>query len=150
MVGDYTRGTVKLPLKELSPGEHTLLLRAWDLYNNSSVAALRFFVEPTLAPDVVGLTMNPSPAVCGMPVRFVVTHDRPQSEIEVTIDIMNMQGGLVWCNTERAVCDGVEYCYEWSEGCPLQPGVYIVRAYVAFDGAVSSAKTRKMLVIDNK
>lgn len=154
MVGDYTRGLVKLPLKELPAGEHTLLFRAWDLYNNSSVATLNFFVEPSLAPDFVGLVVNPSPVVYGSPAKFILTHNRPQSEIEVTIDIFSMQGQLLWSDTERVVCDGVEYCYEWNgaaaDGSPLPTGLYLVRAYIASNGAVSSTKTRKMLVVNNK
>ena len=154
VVGDYKRGTVMMPLDELSPGEHTLLVRAWDLFNNSSVAELRFFVEPSLAPGFVELKVNPSPVVYGMPVTFILQHDRPQSEIEVTIDIFNMQGQILWSNTETAVCDGVEYRYEWnctaSGGQPMPTGVYLVRAYIASGGAVSSTKTGKIVVINNK
>lgn len=154
VVGDYTRGTVMMPLDELAPGEHTLLVRAWDLFNNSSVAEIHFFVEPSLAPDFVELRTEPSPLVSGMPATFVLVHDRPQSEVEVTIDIFNMQGQILWSNTESVVSDGMEYRYEWDctagGGQPLSTGVYLVRAYIASGGAVSSTKTGKIVVIDNK
>ena len=52
-VGDYTRGTIVMPLNALSAGEHKLMLRAWDLYNNSSTAEITFYVVPSLAPDVL-------------------------------------------------------------------------------------------------
>ena len=154
VVGDYTRGTVVMPLNELEPGEHTLLVRAWDLLNNSSVAELRFFVEPSLAPDFMELSVNPSPVVAGMPATFTLLHDRPQSELEVTIEIFNMQGQVIWSNTEKTVCDGVEYRYEWDctagGGQPMPTGVYLVRAYIASGGSVSSSRTGKIVVINNK
>ena len=37
---DYRRGTIMFPLNALEAGEHTLMLRAWDLYNNSSTAKI--------------------------------------------------------------------------------------------------------------
>ena len=154
VVGDYTRGTVVMPLDELEPGEHTLMVRAWDLLNNSSVAELRFFVEPSLAPDFMELSVNPSPVVAGMPATFTLLHDRPQSELEVTIEIFNMQGQVIWSNTEKTVFDGVEYRYEWDctagGGQPMPTGVYLVRAYIASDGSVSSSRTGKIVVINNK
>ena len=154
VVGDYTRGTVVMPLNELAPGEHTLMVRAWDLLNNSSVAELRFFVEPSLAPGFVELKVNPSPVVAGMPATFTLFHDRPQSELEVTIEIFNMQGQALWSNTENAVCDGLEYRYEWDctagAGQPMPTGVYLVRAYIASGGSVSSSRTGKFVVINNK
>lgn len=153
-VGDYTRGRVVLPIDSLPAGEHTLLLRAWDLYNNSSVAQLTFFVEPTLAPDFVNFSLTPSPVVYGMPAKFVIAHNRPQSDIEVTIDIFDMQGQLLWSCSEHAVCDGAVYEHEWngalSGGQPLSTGVYLARAYIASGGSVSSSRVVKFVVINNK
>ncbi|MBE6297275.1 MAG: type IX secretion system sortase PorU [Bacteroidales bacterium] len=154
VIGDYTRGTIALPLSPLEPGEHTLMLRAWDLFNNSSVAAISFFVEPTLAPEFVSVKVNPSPVVVGGSSEFIIEHNRPQSELEVTIDIFNFQGQILWSNTQTAVCDGLEYRYMWNgtvnDGKPLPTGVYLARVYIATGGAVSSSKTIKIVVINNK
>jgi hypothetical protein len=154
VVGDYTRGTIMMPLRELAAGEHKLMLRAWDLYNNSSVANLTFFVEPTLAPDFMELAVLGSPVVSGNPVKFVLTHNRPQSELEVTVDVFNMQGQILWSNTQKGVSGGFVYEYEWNGvaqgGQPLPAGVYLVRAYMANGGAVSSSRTIKIIVVNNK
>lgn len=154
VVGDYTRGTIMMPLRELSAGEHTLMLRAWDLYNNSSVANLTFFVEPTLAPDFIDLKVAGSPIVSGSPAKFVLTHNRPLSEMEVTLDVFNLQGQILWSNTQKGVSDGFVFEYEWSGvaqgGQPLPAGVYLARAYMATGGAVSSSKTIKIIVVNNK
>lgn len=42
--GDYTSGSIKYQIPELTPGEHSLTLRAFDVLNNPSVASIKFFV----------------------------------------------------------------------------------------------------------
>ena len=152
--GDYKRGTVVCPLNTLEPGEHTLVVRAWDLYNNSSLAEVNFVVEPSLAPDFVQLKVNPSPVRYGRPVRFELTHDRPQSELQVRVDIFDFQGKILWSITEKAVSDGMVYCIDWdgrlAGGQPLATGVYLARAWICSDGKESATRVIKMVVINNK
>ena len=35
-IDDYQNGTINFPLNNIPPGNHTLSLKAWDVYNNSS------------------------------------------------------------------------------------------------------------------
>ena len=153
-VGDYKRGTISMPLNRLDAGEHTLTLRAWDLYNNSSFAKLTFNVDPSLAPGFVELRVNPAPAIAGVPATFTLVHDRPQSEIDVRIDVFNVQGLLMWSNNEQLVCDGNTYSCAWNAvaqgGQPLSTGVYIVRAYITEGGVTSATRTVKFVVVNNK
>ena len=153
-VGDYRRGTVMLPLNELEKGEHSLILRAWDLYNNSTTARVSFVVNPLLAPDFVQLRINPSPVLYGASACFELTHNRPQSEIEVRIDIFNFQGQVLWSKRSTGLSDGLVMRCEWDGtaqgGQPLPTGVYLARAYMLSDGVESSTRTIKFVVINNK
>ena len=154
VVGDYKRGTVMMPLNRLEAGEHTLMLRAWDLYNNSSQAMITFHVDPSLAPGLMELRVSPSPVVAGAPATFHLMHDRAQSEIGVTVEIFNFQGQILWSNSERVVCGDNTYSLEWNGaglgGRSLPTGVYLVKAYIEEDGVVSSSKTGKIVVVNNK
>ena len=49
--GNYTRGSLSFTVPSLAAGHHTLLLRAWDMLNNSSAVTIEFEV-------VLGLTYN--------------------------------------------------------------------------------------------
>ena len=153
-VGDYRRGTINMPLGRLTAGEHTLTLRAWDLYNNSSLARITFNVDTSLAPGFVELKVNPAPVIAGAPATFTLVHDRPHCEIDVRIDIYNVQGQLCWSNDESVVCDGNTYSCNWNGtaqgGQPLSTGVYIVRAYITEGGVTSTVKTGKFVVVNNK
>ena len=42
--GSYNSGIVRYQLKDLVPGKHKLMFRAWDLQNNSSSVELEFEV----------------------------------------------------------------------------------------------------------
>lgn len=152
--GSYKAGTIMLPLDRLGEGKHTLMLRAWDLLNNSSTVEVEFEVEPSLLPEVLSLKASSLPFVCGESAEFVIMHNRPQSEIEVTIELFSVQGRMLWKNTERVVCDGMEYRYSWngaiSGGRPLPTGVFVARAYIASDNGVSEPKNLKVLVVNNK
>ena len=131
-----------------------MLLRAWDILNNSSTATLSFTVVPDLAPDFVELEATPNPVHRGEKVTFILTHDRPQSEIDVTIELFDFQGRILWSNTENAVCAGTTYTYTWdvsaSGGQPIPTGVYLYRAKISSAGGSEQTKTRKIVILNNK
>lgn len=152
--GNYRQGTITLPLNTLEEGEHELMLRAWDLNNNSSVAKIRFVVEADLEPEIADFKIEAMPVVAGMPTTFIVMHNRPQSEIEVTFELYSIHGQVVWKNVERTVCSGLEYNYSWdataSGGRPLQTGVYVLRVYMKSGDGISEPESLKIVVINNK
>ena len=154
VAGDYRRGTVMLPLNTLEAGEHTLMVRAWDLYNNSSVATITFVVEPGLLPEVVEFSVKGAPVMSGKTTELVITHNRPQSEIDVVVELFSVQGQMLWKNVERIVCDGMEYRYSWDGSVggnrSLSTGIYVLRVYVISENAMSEPKNRKIVVVNNK
>lgn len=153
-VGNYATGYIAFPLASMPAGEHTLLLRAWDLLNNSSTATINFTVVPDLAPDFVELNVTPNPVHRGESVTFMLTHDRPQSEITVTIELFDFQGRILWSNTENAVGDGNVYTYTWdvtaAGGQPIPTGVYLYRAKISSPGGSEQTKTQKIVILNNK
>lgn len=154
VVGDYTRGTIAVTLDDLQAGEHTLMLRAWDLYNNSSVTECSFTVIPNLAPHLASLSLNPSPARFGQLSTFVLAHNFPGSTMDVTLEVFNMMGQLVWKNSETAHCAGNVYTYDWnvtaSSGASMPTGVYLCRASISSGGSAVVTKSGKFIVINNK
>lgn len=153
VVGDFTRGTVMFPLDKLEEGEHTLMVRAWDYYNNSSVVYITFVVEPDMAPEISQVELNPSPVVSGHEVKFSISHNRPQSEMNVTLEIFNIHGQLLWRSTEKDTAEGLVYEMVWN-GCgqagqPLASGIYLARVSLS-TGGDSVVKGVKFLVVGNK
>ena len=153
-VGDYRSGTIEYPLSALGEGEHTLLLRAWDLFNNSSTDTLTFVVVPNLAPDFVDVRVAPNPVQYGQRATFVLTHNRPHSELDVTIEIFNLQGQMLWQCSERLTSVSTQCAIVWdvtaSGGQPMPTGVYIYRARLSSEGSSEQTKAEKIIVLNNK
>ena len=153
-VGDYRSGTIEFPLSQLGEGEHTLLLRAWDLFNNSSVDTLTFVVVPGLAPEFIDIKVAPNPVEYGQKATFVLAHNRPHSNLDVTIELFNLQGVKMWQHSECMSSASTQCVVEWdvttSGGRPLPTGVYIYRASLASEGGSMQTKTEKIIVLNNK
>lgn len=153
-VGDYRYGTVELSIDELPEGEHTLLLRAWDLFNNSSTDTLYFTVTPNLAPDLVDITVSPNPVRYGEQTYFYIKHNQPYSELDITLELFNFQGQILWKHSERAISNGAVHTVAWdvtsSGGSPIPTGVYMYRATLSSRDSSERTKTRKIIILNNK
>lgn len=154
VVGDYRSGTIEYPLSQLSEGEHTLLLRAWDLFNNSSTDTLTFVVVPNLAPDFIDIRVTPNPVQYGQKTAFVLTHNRPHSELDVTIEVFNLQGQMLWQHSQCLASTSTECVIDWdvtaTGGQPMPTGVYVYRARLSSDGSSEQTKTEKIIILNNK
>ena len=137
--GGYTGGRVVFSLPSLPEGKHQLMFRVWDVMNNSSVSVLEFKVVEGLKPEfTVETTSNPARES----TTFVVTHDRPGQEAEVTVRVFNTGGVLVWTGSTTRTSDSGVSMIQWnlcsSSGQRLQPGIYIVKAEVKNPGESDS------------
>jgi len=89
----YTSGSLSFPFRDLEPGLHTLTLKAWDVYNNSSTSELQFMVFDEANSLVIDNVLNyPNPFVNY--TEFWFNHN--SSEIlDVSVQIFTITGKLV-------------------------------------------------------
>jgi hypothetical protein len=145
--GDYTRGTVSFPIPELPEGKHTLMLRAWDMMNNSTTVYLGFKVVNDLKPKfTVDVTESPARES----TTFVITHDRPGQNAGVNVQVSDMKGTLQWTYTVTDDTNTGVTLIQWNlhgnSGHRMQPGLYIVRATVGSGGESSQASCKLVIV----
>ena len=145
--GDYTSGRVRFSIPELPEGKHEIMLRAWDVMNNSSTVYLGFKVVSDLKPRfTVDVTASPARERTS----FVITHDRPGTDTSVTIQVASSDGTVQWVTTCRDNTGSGVTVVDWnlsgSSGHRMQPGLYIVRATVNNAGAASSASCKMVIV----
>lgn len=147
-IGGYTQGAVSYVLPELSEGKHSLMFRAWDMMNNSSTVTVEFEVVKGLAPDVLSVEAIPNPTQGN--ATFMIAHDRPENDMEVTIEVLDFSGRVLWSHGEQVVPSGNTYTYTWNlcsmSGQPLATGVYLYRVVVSSPAGQSSSKVQKMLI----
>ncbi|MBU3823069.1 type IX secretion system sortase PorU [Flavobacteriaceae bacterium XHP0103] len=92
-VDDYQKGIVSYPFRDLEPGLHTLTLKAWDVYNNSSIAEIQFIVHDKDQELVINNVLNyPNPFVNY--TEFWFNHNSSQP-LDVSIQIFTVSGKLV-------------------------------------------------------
>jgi len=88
--GDFTKGSVRYQLQNLKPGKHTLTLKVWDVYNNSSTAKIEFVVKPASQLVIKDLKNYPNPFTQG--TSFVFDHNQAGKTLYLEIDIYQLDG----------------------------------------------------------
>lgn len=92
-VDDYTNGVVSYPFRDLEPGLHTLTLKAWDVYNNSSTSEIQFTVYDKDEELVITNVLNyPNPFVSY--TEFWFNHNSPDP-LDISVQIFTVSGKLV-------------------------------------------------------
>ena len=148
-LGDYTRGTVSYALPELEEGMHTLQFRAWDMMNNATTMAVDFEVVKGLRPRILDITTTHSPA--REYTTFILTHDRPETEVTIKIETFDLSGRILWEHSEQVSTPDNSYSIGWNlcteSRQPLGTGVYLYRATVTSTSGTSVSRVRKLTIL---
>ena len=92
-VDDYKNGKVSYAFRDLEPGLHTLSLKAWDVYNNSSTTEIQFVVFDKDQGLVIDNVLNyPNPFIDY--TEFWFNHNS-SDVLDVSVQIFTVSGKLV-------------------------------------------------------
>ena len=150
---DYQNGTINYPLRDISPGLHTLSLKAWDVYNNSSTSEIQFVVHDQDLELVISNVLNyPNPFINY--TEFWFNHNS-SSDLSVSIQIFTISGKLVktingYVNTSNS--SSLSRDLSWNArddfGDKVAKGVYIYRLTVRSDQIGKQvSKTEKLVIL---
>ena len=142
-------GTLNYKLEGLTEGEHTLRLRVWDTLGNASDKEITFNVATGLAPTICKVYSDANPASTS--ANFYLQHNRPDSNITVTISVYNMMGQFVWNKTVTGRSDmftsmPVTWDLTDSSGCRVTRGIYLYQASITTDGINETTETQRIAV----
>ena len=87
---DYTKGRIIYDLQSLSQGNHSVTIKAWDNYNNSSEQSIHFLVETGDKFILKNLLNYPNPFT--EETKISGEHNRPDDELVITINIFSIDG----------------------------------------------------------
>ncbi|HEY9049746.1 MAG TPA: hypothetical protein VIN08_27800, partial [Ohtaekwangia sp.] len=87
---DFTKGWVNFPLTGLSPGKHTITVKAWDTYNNPAQATINFIVTDGNDLKIETFANYPNPFQGETTLYF--THNRPGDDLEAELFIYSITG----------------------------------------------------------
>ncbi|MGD0754839.1 MAG: type IX secretion system sortase PorU [Bacteroidales bacterium] len=90
---NYRRGSIKYTLSGLSEGSHSITVKAWDNFNNSSEKTITFQVVTGGKFLLRNLFNYPNPFISE--TNISLEHNRPDKELDVTINIFNIDGRII-------------------------------------------------------
>lgn len=143
-------GLVQFSIPELEPGMHTAEFKVWDILNNSTTYTFTFEVAEGLKPNLIELYATPNPA--RDQVEFFLHHNRPESNLKVTVMVYDMTGKFLW-STEKSGSSELfkAYIVTWNltdnGGRRLRPGVYLYRAAISTNNSKEATKANKLIIL---
>lgn len=147
---DYTNGNLRFPLRNLSPGMHTITFTAWDVYNNPVTSEIQFVVvgDETLTLSHVLNYPNPFSTY----TQFWFSHNRPYEPLEVQVQIITITGKVVWTKNQTITTEGFlsrEISWDGKDdfGDRIGKGVYIYKLTVKSNLTNKKAEKYEKLVI---
>ena len=142
---NYKKGKVTYPFRDLAPGLHTILFKAWDVYNNLITAEIQFIVIGDGDLELEHVLNYPNPFVSY--TEFWFNHNRPFEPLEVQVQILTITGKLVKTINQTVVSEGfnsrdVKWDGKDDFGDKIGKGVYVYKLTVK--SSVTGKKTEKI------
>ncbi|GLB48782.1 peptidase C25 [Neptunitalea sp. Y10] len=146
----YTDGVVTFPFSDLEPGLHTLSFKAWDTYNNSSIAEIQFLVVDDEEMKLEKVLNYPNPFVSY--TEFWFQHNKPYEPLDVQVQVFTVSGKLVWTHNQTITTEGyLSRDITWDGrddfGNKIGKGVYVYKITVKSTLSNKVAEKFEKLVI---
>jgi hypothetical protein len=141
-------GSIRFPFFNLNPGKHTLVLKVWDILNNSSTAEISFEVIAGEEIKLDFLYNFPNPFTDD--TYFVFSHNQSNEMLEVIVEIYDLSGQFMHQFNTQNLSSGIQSTpIHWSgrlqNGSRLPKGLYIYRLIVTNKMGVRAEKFGKMI-----
>ncbi|MCB8994638.1 MAG: type IX secretion system sortase PorU [Bacteroidales bacterium] len=142
----YQGGIIQYPFSKLEPGHHTVNVKVWDIYNNSSTGSTDFVVIKTDDLVLRDLLNYPNPFRDYTNISFA--HNKPGVDMDITVDIFTLGGKLVSTIKAKEAQTGFRSQNIYWDGSGAQDGesVYIYRIRVSTSEGQSAEKSGKLIL----
>ena len=142
---NYKKGKVTYPYRDLAPGLHTILFKAWDVYNNLITAEIQFIVIGDSDLELEHVLNYPNPFVSY--TEFWFNHNRPFEPLDVQVQILTITGKLVKTINQTIVNEGfnsrdVKWDGKDDFGDRIGKGVYVYK--ITVKSSTTGKKTEKI------
>ena len=123
----FTNGIIEFPFQNLTVGKHHLILKAWDVANNSSEAEIEFEVSGEFVISAVKAYPNPATDY----TYFTFEHNQAGATLDVVIEIFDQMGRRVDYISQLVGSDGtssnpIRWDFNEIKG-GLRSGIYVYR-----------------------
>lgn len=137
-------GSVQYQFTGLTPGHHTLTLKAWNIFNRSSEATINFTVCHRDTLTLSELRCYPNPA--RERTQFMLEVNTPSRIATAELHIFNSHGQLVHTHTPSVSADGYVVGPVVWDLTAVPAGLYLARILVTDTDGKSYQQTTKCIV----
>lgn len=147
----YQKGSVSYPFHDLPDGLHTLTLKAWDNYNNSSEKTIEFVINQGADLTLTEVKNYPNPFSGS--TTFLFKHTRPGDKLEINLEIFDPSGRLIlsFQKSLEAELTSIPF-FVWdgtdSKGNQLRSGVYLYTLRVKDQRGEVSVQRQKLVLMN--
>jgi hypothetical protein len=146
----YKSGKINFELSELSAGEHTLKIKVWDNYNNSSSRELSFIVVEETEIQLKNVLNYPNPFTTQ--TAFYFEHNQNCNFLDLSIQIYTVSGKVIKrinrrLHNEGFRSDGIYWDGTDDFGEAIARGVYIYNLSITNEAGQKVDKTQTMFLL---
>jgi hypothetical protein len=146
---DYTRGVVRFQLPALTPGLHSLTIKAWDVMNNSGEVTIEFVVAKDEELVISHVLNYPNPFTSA--TQFWFEHNRPGQQLHARLQVMTITGRVVKTFSQNIVTAGNRYVgFDWDGkdefGDRLGRGIYLYRLRITDPKGLKKEVLEKLVI----
>jgi hypothetical protein len=125
---NFAQGIVQYPLSNISPGKHTMTVRAWDVANNMSEASIDFEVIGSDRAVFLHSFNFPNPFSDQTTIGF--EHNLSGKTLDIQVRIFDVHGRLIRIieetrNAATTRIDDIIWDGTGAKGQPLPQGIYL-------------------------
>lgn len=146
----YKSGRIRFPFFKLKDGQHEIKFKIWDIYNNSSIASMKFYVASSANLTLESVMNYPNPFYDETVFSFEQNADN--QEIKVLITIFSMNGKLVKQIEDTFIpyssrINHIRWDGTDENGRKIGKGMYIYRLQLLDEQGVKKSKTAKLVYL---
>ena len=146
----YRKGEVRYKMSGLEKGQHELMLKAWDINENSSTASIEFTVAESKQLKIRKILNYPNPFTEN--TAFYFEHNHPGTTLNVLIQVFTISGKLVKTIQRQMQTDGFRAGpIHWNGrddfGDKIGKGVYLYKIKIRSGEGESAEKIQKLVIL---
>ncbi|HTA81322.1 MAG TPA: type IX secretion system sortase PorU [Bacteroidia bacterium] len=149
-LNNYQKGTVTYPFSSLTPGTHSLSLRVWNVYNNTTEASTEFVVQPQSNLQLQHVLNYPNPFTTHTQFFFELNEVCDQTNVQ--IQIFTITGKLVknivtTVKTDSFRSQPIDWDGRDDYGDRIGNGVYIYHVKVRTSEGTTTDSYQKLVIL---
>jgi len=147
---NYKSGELTYPFYDLEKGYHTLQLKVWDVFNNSSEETINFYVTNVENFSLSELLNYPNPFKDN--TEFYFQHNRAGEFLDVELQIFDLSGRMVASINKNIYDNGyrigpINWNGTTNSGEKLGAGVYVYRFNVKAEDGTLESKAERLIIL---